>query len=461
MLPIPVPALILALLAAVPLTLQEKLANLDPAARTAVAELTRLGYTLQQAAASPSSRGVVELNRPDSTYTVVVVLLKDRVKLHLNVMISEALLGRSEILKAQLAKSFPGLEQYYLGSSDGRNLANLSFASAVATPPNAWYGETLATLQRAAEQLRGKPHPGLEKLAMDETFRAAIHAHLKTLAAAGITVSRLEKVENTALTPPYFVQIAAKDAAGSESTIAFYYREKSALYAACCEIPLTLSRESAERELSAELRRRLPEATFSFSVEKPGTSTLKLAYPAAAQGRLSLVQQLDTLRTARLLAQGTRPDQSGKEQKLLEKLQANPFQKSVVEQVKRAGWRIDQTDGFRRDKEPAGVYLAVSRSETPAPHAALPPLNLKIHHNAVDMDGVGFVPARDEAARVRFEAQLQKAFPAFKVTVLSSSFTPGYDRIVLSLPRAIPAADVPGRLLSTLQRLKQAMDTIK
>lgn len=312
---IPVTALIFALLTAVTQTPEERLAKLEPAAQAAAAELSRFGYKLQQAGTSPNSRGVVELKRPDSPYTIVVIFARDRVKLHLNVMISEAVYGRSETLKAQLAKSFPGLEQSYLGSSDGRNLANLSLSSAVATPPKAWYGETLATLMRAAEPLTDKPQAA--------------------------------------------------------------------------------------------------------------------------------------------------PVYSDKEQKLLAKLQSNPFQKSVVEQVKRAGWRIDDAYGFTRGKEPPGVYLAVSRSEAPVPNAAMAPLSLKIHHNAVDMDAIGFVPAREEATRVRFQAQLQKSLPAFKVAVISSSFTPGYDRIVLSLPKALPAADAPGKLLSTLQRLKEAMAGIE
>lgn len=305
MLPLSVPALILALGHALPQTPEEKLANLDPAAQAAAAGIKQLGYKLVQATAGPKTRGVVELKRPDAPETVVVVLSADRVKLHLNVPISEVLYGRSETLKKQLVASFPGLEQIYLGSSDGKNLANLSLVSKVAAPPKAWYGETLATLQRAADQLLDKPHPGLAKLP------------------------------------------------------------------------------------------------------------------------------------------------------------ANPFQKSVVELVKRAGWRIDDAGGFRRDKEPPGVYLAVSRSEAPAPHAALPPLTIKIHHNAVDLDAIGFVPARDEAGRGRFQNQLQKTFPAYKVTVLSSSLTPGYDRVVLSLPEPIPAAAVPGKLPGILQRTREALATIK
>lgn len=312
---LPVTALIFALLTAVTQTPEQRLAELEPAAQAAAAELSRFGYKLQQARTSPNSRGVVELKRPDSPYTVVVVFAKDRVKLHLNVMISREVYGRSETLKAQLAKRFPGLEQSYLGSSDGRNLANLSLSSVVATPPNAWYGETLATLMRAAEPLTDKPQAA--------------------------------------------------------------------------------------------------------------------------------------------------PVYSEKEQKLLAKLQSNPFQKSVADQLKRAGWRIDDAYGFTRGKEPPGVYLAVSRSEAPVPNAAMAPLSLKVHHNAVDMDAIGFAPAREEAARERFQAQLQKSLPGFKVTVLSSSLTPGYDRIVLSLPKELPAADAPFRLLSTLQSLKEAMAGIE
>ncbi len=461
MLSIPVPALIYALLAAVPQTPEEKLAKLDPAAQTAVAEFQRLGFTLHQANTAPKTRGVVELKRADGLNTLVVVFSADRVKLHLNVPISDVLYGQSETLKKQLAASFPGLEQYYLGSSDGKNLANLSLVSAGATPAKVWYGETLATLQRAAQQLTAKPHPGLEKLTLDATFKAAIQAHLNTLTTAGFTVSRLEKVEHSGFTPPYFVQLAAKHAKAGEGTVAFFYQEKATLYAASADISLTKSREIAERELSAELRLRLPDAKVSFFADKPGISTLKLAYPVSAQGRLSLVQQLESFRTARFLTQGTRPDYSEKEKQLLAKLYSNPFQKSVVEQVKRAGWRIDEADGFRREKDPLGVYLAVSRSEAPAPNAAMPPMALQIHHNAVNFLAIGFVSARDEAGRVHFEKQLRKTFPAFKVDVISSSFTPGYDRIVLTLPEALPAADVPSKVLTTMQRLQEALATIK
>jgi len=43
----------------------------------------------------------------------------------------------------------------------------------------------------------------------------------------------------------------------------------------------------------------------------------------------------------------------------------------------------------------------------------------------------------------------------------SSSLTPGYDRIVLSLPKTLPVADASARLLSTLQSLKDAMAGIE
>ena len=256
MLPIPVPALIYALLSAVPQTPEEKLAKLEPATQAAVAELTRLGYTLYQTRDAPNTRGVVELKCPDRPDSLVVIFSADRVKLHLNVPISDVLYGQSETLKKQVAADFPDLAHYYVSTGKGKNVANLSLISAVPNPTKAWYGETMATLMRAAEQFRGKPHSGLEKLSIDETFRASIQAYLKTLTTAGFTVSRLEKVEQPALTPPYFVQLAAKDKRGSESTVAFFYREKAILYAASADISLTKPRELAERALSAELRMR-------------------------------------------------------------------------------------------------------------------------------------------------------------------------------------------------------------
>lgn len=64
----------------------------------------------------------------------------------------------------------------------------------------------------------------------------------------------------------------------------------------------TLSTTSAEialnkpRELSAELRKYLPEARVSLvgSLRKSGTSTLLLSYPVSVQGRMSLVEQLES-----------------------------------------------------------------------------------------------------------------------------------------------------------------------
>ncbi|WP_394793291.1 hypothetical protein [Armatimonas sp.] len=459
MLLIPIPALISAL----PQTPEAKLAKLEPAIQAAVAELKRLGYTLSQASTPPNTRGVVELRHSASPQTLVVVFQPTRVKLHLNVPISDALYGQSEVLKKQLAAAFPELEQFYLGSSDGKNLANLSLISASVTPPAAWYTETLATLQRAAEQLVVMPPSELDKLSLDEAFKAAIQEHLKALATSRFTVSRLEKKETAALTPPYFVQLLAKDAHGGESTIAFFFQEKATLYTTSAEISLNKPRELAERELSAELRKRLPEAKVSLvgSLSKPGTSTLLLSYPVSARGRISLVEQLESFYLARLLTQKAPAAYSEKEQKLLTKLAVNAFQKSVIVQVKQEGWRIDDAYGFRREKEPLGVYLAISRSEAPAPNAALAPLSLKIHHNAVDIDAVGFLSAKSEAERVGFQEQLQKTYPAFKVTVLASSLTPGYDRVVLTLPEALPASAVPSKLLITLLRLQETMAQIK
>ena len=258
---IPVPALLCAL----PQTPEAKLAKLEPAIQAAVAELKRLGYTLSQASTPPNTRGVVELRHSASPQTLVVVFQPTRVKLHLNVPISEAIYGQSEALKKQLAAAFPELEQFYLGSSDGKNLANLSLSSTLAAPPTAWYTETLATLQRAAEQLKDKPPSALDKLAVDEAFKSAVQEHLKALATSRFTVSQLEKKESSALTPPYFVQLLAKDTHGGESTVAFFFQEKATLYTTSAEISLAQAtracRARAERRASQV---RLPEAKVSF-----------------------------------------------------------------------------------------------------------------------------------------------------------------------------------------------------
>ncbi|MBB6048878.1 hypothetical protein [Armatimonas rosea] len=456
--PLPLPAFIWA----PSQTPEAKLATLAPEIQAAAAELKRLGYTLSQASAPANTRGVVELKHPGSPYTLVVVFQPAQVKLHLNVPLSDALYDQSETLKKQLATAFPGLEQLYLGSSDGRNIANLSFTSTVATPPKAWYRETLTTLQRAAEQLVGKPSPELDTLALDDAFKASIQEHLRVLAANRFTVSKLEKKDSSALNPPYFVQLLAKDTHSTESTIAFFFQEKVTLYSTSAEFFLAQPRELAERELKATLQRQLPETRISFfaSLDKPGTSTLKLAYPISAQGRLSLLQQLESLHTARLLAQKTPVVYSTKEQELLSKLSSNAFQRSVIEQVKRGGWRIDNAYAFTREKDPPGVYLAVSRSEAPKPNAALPPVSLKVHHSTVELDAIGFVPAKNSHERLAFQEQLQKTYPAFRVTVLSSALTPGYDRIVFVLPEPMTALDVPHKLWVTLQRLQEAVDKI-
>jgi hypothetical protein len=458
MLLIPIPAL----LCAQPQPPEAKLAKLEPEIQTAVAELKRLGYTLSQVSKPPKTRGIVELIHPTSLHTLVALFEQERVNLHRNVPISDTLYGRSEALKEQLAAAFPGLEQLYLGSSDGKNLVNLSFLSTTPNPPTAWYTKTIATLQRAAEQLKEKQPSELDKLDLDEAFKRAIQEHLAALAASRFTVSQLEKKETAALTHPYFVQLLAKDTHGGESTVAFFYQEKATLYTTSAEIALNKPRELAERELSAELRKRLPEAKVSLmgSLSKPGASILQLSYPASAQGRISLVEQLESFYLARVFSQKAPSTYSEKEQKLLAKLAVNAFQKSVIVQVKQEGWRIDDAYGFRRDKEPPGVYLAISRSEAPAPNAALAPLSLKIHHNAVDIDAVGFLPLKSEAERVRFQEQLQKTYPAFKVTVLASSLTPGYDRVVLTLPEALPVSDVPSKLLAILVSLQESMAQI-
>ncbi|WP_309716672.1 hypothetical protein [Armatimonas sp.] len=438
---------------------ESSLARLAPELQTAVAELKRLGYMLSQASAPPNTRGVVELKHSGSPNTLVVVFQPAQVKIHLNVPLSDALYGQSETLKKQLAAAFPELEQFYLGSSDGKNLANLSLISTSATPPTAWYAETLATLQRADKQLVGTPSPQLDALALDEAFKSGVQEHLRALTTNRFTVSQLEKRESSALTPPYFVQLLAKDTKGDESMVAFFPQAKATLYTTSTEISLTKPRELAERELSAELSKLLPEAKISFlgSLATPSMSTLKLAYPVSARGQFSLVEQLESFHLARLFARRGPASYSEKEQKLLAKLSVNAFQKSVITQVKREGWRIDDAYGFAREKEPLGGYLAISRSEAPAPNAALAPLSLKIHHNAVDIDAVGFLSAKSEAERERFQEQLQKTYPAFKVTVLSSSLTPGYDRVVLTLSEALPASDVPIKLLAILLRLQETL----
>lgn len=458
MLPLPLPTFIWA----PSQTSEAKLATLAPEIQAAAAELKRLGYTLRQASAPPRTRGVIELKHSGSSPTLVVVFQPAQVKLHLNVPLSDALYGQSETLKKQLATTFPGLEQFYLGASDGKNIANLSIASTVATPPKSWYSETLTTLQRAAEQLVGKPFPELDMLALDDTFKANIQEHLRVLAANRFTVSQLEKKDSSALTPPYFVQLLARDTHRGESTVAFFFQEKATLYSTSTEIVLTQPHELAQRELRTPLQELLPEAKISFfgSLEKPGTSTLKLAYPISAQGRLSLLQQLESLHTARLLAQKTPVIYSTKEQELLSKLSSNAFQRSVIGQVKRGGWRIDNAYAFTQEKDPLGVYLAVSRSEAPKPNAALPPLSLKLHHSKVELNAIGFVPAKSTSERLAFQEQLQKTYPAFRVTALSSALTPGYDRIVFVLPEPMTALDVPHKLLATLQRLQEAVEQI-
>lgn len=442
---------------------EARLAQLTPDVQAAVAELKRLGYTLSLVQTPPKTRGVVELKHPTTGHTLVAVFASEWVKLHLNVPISDALYARSESLKAQLAAAFPGLEQLYLGSSDGKNLANLSLRSAQSSPPKAWYTETLTTLQRAASLLQEKPTSVLDSLALDAAFRAGIQEHLDTLATNRFTVLRLEKRESAALTPPYFVQLQAKDAHGGESTVAFFSQDKTTLYTTSTELSLAKPSDQAERELKSELSKYLPEAKLSFlgSLTKPGTSTLTLSYPASAQGRLDLVEQLESFHLARLFAQKAPVTYSEKEQKLVTKLTVNAFQRATIAQVKREGWRIDDASGFTRDKEPRGVYLALSRSEAPAPKAPLSPLSLLIHHDRVEIDAVGFFAAMSESERGRFQEQLQKRYPAFKVTVMSSPLTPGYDRVVLTLPAPLPAAEAPTRIFKTLLRLQEIMAQIK
>ena len=299
MLPLSVPALI----CAPSQTPEAKLAQLAPELQTAVAELKRLGYRLRHAGTVFQRQSAAELKRPDSPHILVVLLQQDQVKLHLNILLNEALYNQQQTLIPKLARAFPGLQQFYTDSGNNERLANLSFATTVPIPHKAWYAENLSMLDEAAEQLLGKSKSRLDKLTLEETFKSKIEEQLKLVTETGFAVTRVAKLAYAGRRPPYFVQLRVQDFKGNESTVAFFFQEGAILYTTKTELSVPQKCETVEQVLSPDLRQYLPEAEIAFLTpqDKPDSCTIKLSYSLAASEHISLVRQLQHFELAHFL----------------------------------------------------------------------------------------------------------------------------------------------------------------